>query len=321
MSELLESLGEGGVIAILAVFGALVLAVFALKVLGSFHRNFLRPGKDLKKLGKWAVVTGCTDGIGKAYAQALAKKGLSVVLISRTEAKLQDLKKEIDGKCYSGVETKYVVCDYSKFDEKARGVVSSAIKDLDVGVLVNNVGVSYRYPRFFDELADDEVANLMEMNVNSTTWMTKFVISGMVERKRGAVVNISSASAMYTLPLLGQYAAAKSYVVAFSRALNAEYAKKGISVQCQVPFYVATKLAKMRKAFSVPTPDEYVKVALKYVGQPESVASPFWVHNVMRGVMDLLPESIVTGQIMSMHLAIRKKGLKKDAAKKADKSE
>uniref|UniRef100_A0A7S4IX45 Steroid dehydrogenase n=1 Tax=Odontella aurita TaxID=265563 RepID=A0A7S4IX45_9STRA len=320
MSDVLESLREGDALSILAAFGAFTLFTFSLKVLGSFHRNFLRPGKNVKKLGKWAVVTGCTDGIGKAYAQALAKKGMSVVLISRTEAKLQDLQKEINEKGYDGVETKYIVCDYSKFDDKARENVSNEIKGLDIGVLVNNVGVSYRYPRFFHELADDEVANLMEMNVNSTTWMTKFVIGGMVERKRGAIVNISSASAMYTLPLLGQYAAAKSYVVAFSRALNAEYAKKGITVQCQIPFYVATKLAKMRKAFSVPTPDEYVKLALKYVGQPESVVSPFWVHSVMRGVMDLLPESVVTSQIMSMHLAIRKKGLKKDAAK-AEKSE
>ena len=54
------------------------------------------------------VVTGATDGIGKAYSLALAKKGMSIVLISRTEAKLQAVKKEIDDKNYSGVEVKYV---------------------------------------------------------------------------------------------------------------------------------------------------------------------------------------------------------------------
>jgi len=87
---------------------------------------------------------GATDGIGKAYALALAKQGLNVMLISRTEAKLQDVKKEIDDKGY-GVETKYVVCDYSNFDQKAKNAVNAAIKDLEVGVLINNVGVSYRY--------------------------------------------------------------------------------------------------------------------------------------------------------------------------------
>lgn len=88
---------------------------------------------------------GATDGIGKAYALALAKQGLSIVLISRTEAKLQDVQKEIDAKGYEGVQTKYVVCDYSNFDQKAKNTVATAIKGLDVGVLINNVGVSYRY--------------------------------------------------------------------------------------------------------------------------------------------------------------------------------
>ena len=98
-----------------------------MQVLGSLYQTFLRPGKDLKKLGKWAVVTGCTDGIGKANATALAKKGMSVVLISRTESKLQDLKIEIDGKGYNGVETNIVVCDYSKLDQKACDTVSTSI--------------------------------------------------------------------------------------------------------------------------------------------------------------------------------------------------
>jgi len=319
MAAVLESLRGGDpIITALAVFGAAIVLSKSLKVLGSLYQTFLRPGKDLKKLGKWAVVTGCTDGIGKAYATALAKKGMSVVLISRTESKLQDLKKEIDGKGYNGVETKIVVCDYSKFDQKARDTVSAAIKDIDVGVLINNVGVSYRYPMFFNELASDEIANLMEMNVNSTTWMTKFVIDGMVERRRGAIINMSSGSAMYTLPLLAEYSGAKSFIVSFSKALNAEYAKKGISVQCQIPFYVATKLAKMRKSFTVPTPDDFIRVAMKTIGQSECVVSPYWPHTLMGAVMDIMPESIVTSVIMSMHMAIRKRGMKKDAAKKAE---
>lgn len=88
---------------------------------------------------------GATDGIGKAYALALAKQGLSIMLISRTETKLQDVQKEIESKGYDGVEVKYVVCDYSNFDQKAQNTVNAAITDLDIGVLINNVGVSYRY--------------------------------------------------------------------------------------------------------------------------------------------------------------------------------
>jgi 17beta-estradiol 17-dehydrogenase / very-long-chain 3-oxoacyl-CoA reductase len=283
----------------------------------AIYKTFLRPGKNLKQLGEWAVVTGATDGIGKAYALALAKKGLKVVLISRTESKLQEVAKEISEKV-PGSETKYVVCDYSNFDAKARDTVSKAIKDLDVGVLINNVGVSYRYPMYFHELTDEEVTGLMELNVASTTWMTRFVIKGMAERKRGAIVNLSSGSAMYTLPLLAEYSAAKSYIEKFSRALDAEYKGMGITVQCQIPFYVATKLAKLRKSLTVPTTSEYVNLAVNWIGYPDPVASPFSLHAFQGWVMDQLPESLVTFGIMQMHLATRKRGQKKDARVAAD---
>lgn len=178
--------------------------------LGNFYKYFLRPSKNLKKLGEWAVVTGATDGIGKAYAFKLAKKGLNVVIISRTKSKLDAVKNEIEEK-YAGVSVKVVVCDYSDFNPTVRGKVraneerrrysrlyfrpanasncsffmsqvAKALDGLDIGVLVNNVGVSYVFPKYFSELSEDEVEGLMEMNVNSTTWMTHMVLPGMMER-------------------------------------------------------------------------------------------------------------------------------------------
>ena len=118
------------------------------------------------------------------------------------------------------------------------------------------------------------------------------------------------------MPLLSQYSAAKGYIEKFSRGLNAEYSGKGITVQCQAPFYVATKLAKMRKSFTVPTPDSYVKMAVRWVGHSDDVVSPFWFHNLQGWVIDSLPSSIIDPQVMNMHMAIRKRGMKKEAMKK-----
>lgn len=300
-----------------AAIGAIASLSFLHKVITSTYKTFLRPEKKFKKMGKWAVITGATDGIGKAYALALAKRGMSIVLISRTEAKLQAVAKEIDEKGYEGVETKYIVCDYSNFDKKAQDSVSNAIKDLDIGILINNVGVSYPYPKFFHELSDDQVASLMEMNISSTTWMTKMVIGGMEQRKRGSIVNIASAAGLYTMPLLAEYSAAKAYIEKFSRGLSSEYGKKNITVQCQTPFYVATKLAKMRKSFTTPTPDEYVKLALRWIGYSDVVVSPYWFHATQGYLMSVLPSRVVDPKVLGMHLAIRKKGMKKEAAKKA----
>jgi 17beta-estradiol 17-dehydrogenase / very-long-chain 3-oxoacyl-CoA reductase len=249
---------------------------------------------------------------------ALAKKGMSVFLISRTESKLQDVKKEIEEKNYDGVEVSYMVCDYSKFDKAAQDKVAKAITPLDVGVLINNVGVSYRYPMHFHELTDDEVQALMTMNIDSTVWMTRLVLPGMRETKSGAIVNLSSGSALYTLPGLAEYSGSKGFIEKFSRAINAEYTSKGVTCQCQVPFYVATKLAKLRKSATVPTAKEFVNLGIKWVGYSDCIVSPFILHAIQGWFMDVLPEFILTKGIMSMHMATRKRGQKKDAIKAAE---
>ena len=279
----------------------------------------MRPGKDLRKYGKWVVITGATDGIGKAYAFVLAKKGLSLVLISRTEAKLQAVKEEIDAKGYPGVEVKYIVCDYGKFDNAMRTKMQKELEGLEIGVLINNVGISYRYPRYFHELPDEEVQSLLTLNIDSTVWMTRLVLPGMLERKKGgAIVNLSSGSAMVTMPLLAEYGASKSFIEKFSRALNAEYRDKkngGISCQCQAPFYVATKLAKMRQSLAVPTPEAYAAAGVKWIGHADTaVVQPYWVHGLQGWILQhVLPDSVVANLVGSTHKAIRKKGLKKDA--------
>jgi 17beta-estradiol 17-dehydrogenase / very-long-chain 3-oxoacyl-CoA reductase len=283
-------------------------------VASSTYKTFLRPGKDLKKFGKWAVITGATDGIGLAYAHALAKKGISIVLISRTESKLQQVQQEVLSKNYPGVEVQYIVCDYSKFDAATKTAVKTKLEALDIGILINNVGISYRYPLFFHELTEEEVTTLLTINIDSVVYMTRMVLPGMIQRKRGTIVNISSGSALYTLPLLAMYSGSKSFVEKFSRAINAEYRTQGISCQCQVPFYVATKLAKMRPSLTVPSPSSYVKMAIKWIGYSNNaIVQPFWIHAVQGYIMHYVPDSIIATVIMGMHLSIRKKGIKKDA--------
>lgn len=174
--------------------------------------NFLRPSKNLKKYGSWALVTGSTDGIGKAFAFELAKKGLNLVLVGRNVKKLEDVSSEIKSK-YSKTEVKNVVLDFSGSDLK-EGVekIKDVIKDLDVGVLINNAGVSYPYARFFHEVDDELLNNLIKVNVEGTTRVTQAVLPGMLQRKRGAIVNIGSGAAIVipSDPLYAVYAATKA---------------------------------------------------------------------------------------------------------------
>ena len=206
----------------LMYLGGLFLLSQALSLLSVLYKTLLRPGKNLKKYGEWAVVTGATDGIGKEMAFELARKGQSVFLMSRSEDKLTAVKDELAAK-YPKVGVKTLAVDFSKFTAAQAAMVKKQLAGLEVGVLINNVGISYEFAQWFHELTDAEVQGLVSLNVESTTWMTRAVLPGMLARKSGAVVNMSSAAARAPLPLLAQYSASKGYIENFTRSLDAEY--------------------------------------------------------------------------------------------------
>jgi len=281
------------------------------------HSFFFRRSKCLREYGEWAVVTGATDGIGKAYAFELARQGLSVLVISRTEAKLVELEQELQ-QMYPKVKVAHLAIDYSNFGVEARESVRAKIAGLDVGVLVNNVGMSYPFTKYFHELKDEEISGLVEMNVNSTVWMTRLVLGtedgeGMIKRRRGAIVNTSSGAGRTTSPLLAEYSAAKSFIEMFSKGLKAELESFGIHVQVQAPLFVATKLAKIRNtSLTVPSPAAYARSAVAHIGYEDSV-SPYWSHALQLWFLRQLPEWVNIKIGLTMHLPIRKAGMKKEA--------
>ena len=159
-----------------AAVGGLVGLLYVENVLSFFYGHFLRPCKNLKKrFGSWTVVTGATDGIGKAMAFEFARKGLNVVLISRSKDKLDECAVELQAK-YPKVEVKVLAIDYGDFSAPVRTKVVAFLDGLDVGILVNNVGISYPYTKFFHELEDERVEQLISLNVDSTTWMSRLVL-------------------------------------------------------------------------------------------------------------------------------------------------
>ncbi|GFY40701.1 very-long-chain 3-oxoacyl-CoA reductase [Trichonephila inaurata madagascariensis] len=243
---------------------------------------------DWKKLGRWAVVTGSTDGIGKSYSKALAAKGFNIVLISRTQKKLEDVAQEIEKK-YS-VQTKTVAVDITD-ESSIYDKIRSEIQDLDIGVLVNNVGMSYPYAEYLTKVPNAEtfVENLIKANIVSCTRMTLLVLPVMEKAGRGVILNISSLSALTPVPLLSMYSASKVYVNFFSKATQEEYKKKGIIVQSVLPGFVSTNMSKMRPSFTTCTPDAFVKWAMKTVGI-ETQTYGYPVHKLQGYAQEILAE-------------------------------
>ncbi|QHO15431.1 Very-long-chain 3-oxoacyl-CoA reductase [Arachis hypogaea] len=216
--------------------------IFVLKNLFNFvkwvWRMFFRAPKNLRDYGSWAIITGSTDGIGKAMALELASKGLNLLLLGRNPTKLEATSNEIREKNNKvSVEVKCLVVDFEKENgERIKERVEEAIEGLDVGILVNSAGLAYRYARFFHEVDSNLINSIIKVNVEGTTWITKAVIQKMVDKKKGAIINMGSGSTVVlpSYPLVTLYAATKAYLAMLSRSISLEYKQQGIDIQCQV---------------------------------------------------------------------------------------
>lgn len=225
----------------------------------------LRHNVDLTKFGKWAVVTGCTQGIGRAYVDALAKLGLNLVLMARSSEKLAQVEKEVC-EAYQ-VDVKIIVVDFADGDRRVYKEIETQLKEMEVGILINNVGMCNAAPEYFLDLSRDFCHDLINCNMLSMTMMTSFVLPGMLQRKRGVVVTVGSLTGITPAPFLSLYGSSKAFVDRLTVALDLEYHDQGIIFQSLTPGYIATNMSKFKLSTKyVPTPMEFVDAAIKRVG-------------------------------------------------------
>ncbi|GLV45728.1 uncharacterized protein CBL_02748 [Carabus blaptoides fortunei] len=292
---------ETSVTGLLAIVGAVVICFFLLDTvftLLQYARGFLSkyflPHENhtlVAKYGKWAVITGSTDGIGKQYALELAARDMNIVLISRNMEKLRNTAQEIESK-YS-VKTKIIVADFSRGSEVYEHIENELL-GIPVAVLVNNVGMQYSYPKYVSEASEKELSDLINVNVGAVTHMSKMLLPQMRQRGKGAIVNVSSGSEMQPLPLMTVYAATKAYVKSFTEALRFEYARQGITVQHLSPLFINTKMNEFshrlrQTSFFVPDAVTYAKYAVKTLGVVDHTTG-YWGHGIQSFFMSIFPE-------------------------------
>jgi short-subunit dehydrogenase len=180
---------------------------------------------------KYALVTGASSGIGYEMAKLFAQDGKNIVVVARSQDRLEKLKTEIENK--SGTKVIVLVKDLSKPNAPQEIFSELGKKSINVDVLVNNAGFNV-YGEFAGTDWGQE-AEMLQVNITSLTQLTKLFLKKMLENKSGKIMNVASGAAFAPLPLSSVYAATKAYVLHFSEALANEVEGTGVSVTCFCP--------------------------------------------------------------------------------------
>jgi len=244
------------------------------------------------RYGAWCLVTGCTQGIGKEYALGLAARGMDVVLVGRNKNRLADVRSEIES--LHKVKTKVIVADLS--DVNATQAVVDDVKrwGIDLGILVNNVGSAGEHMMPFLEQEEDTVRDMVVVNMIPCTLLTHAFLPAMREKRRGAIINISSVAVMQPMPYIAVYAATKHYVHAFTEALAYENRGSGVTFQEVSPGAVDTALTKYlptSRFSSRAKPGTFVKSSLTTLGH-SSTTCGWWPHSLQLQLLNTLPSMV-----------------------------
>jgi len=228
----------------LSAVGALTVASSALRCMSFVRTNYLT-SVDMKrkygKAGNWAVVTGASEGIGHAMALDLGRRGFNVCVIARTKAKLDAVVEELRA---LGVEGQAISFDFAAATPQSWSELFAQLDKLEIAVLVNNVGVNYTFTNYFENESVDTDLRLIKVNCESNVQMTKYVLPKMKAKQCGAIVILSSVSAVLPTPLLATYAGTKAFGLAFGKGLYFELKQFGIDVLTVTPNVVVSKMTQ-----------------------------------------------------------------------------
>jgi len=188
--------------------------------------------------GKKAIITGAGKGIGRATALSLAKEGVSLGLVARTETDLQKVAKELEN---DGVDVFIATADVGS-NEEVETAMEQLMNDLgSVDILINNAGIA-KFGGFL-ELDVEEWERIIQVNLLGMYYVTRAILPKMIEQKSGDIINISSTAGERGGPKTSAYSASKFGVLGLTESLAMEARKSNIRVTALTPSTVVTDLA------------------------------------------------------------------------------
>ena len=191
-----------------------------------------------------ALITGASAGIGREFARQLATRARTLVLVARREQPLNELRVELRNRNPQlNVHVRVVdLCDKLQIDELVRWLAQNKI---DIDFLINNAGLGDYGPVATSDIERNN--RIIQVNIAAVTFLTRQLLRQMIEKKRGAILNVSSSAGFLPIPGMTVYAATKAYVNSFTEALRAELLGSGVSVTALCPGPVHTEFGDVAK--------------------------------------------------------------------------
>ncbi|MDH4169729.1 MAG: SDR family oxidoreductase [Acidimicrobiia bacterium] len=239
-----------------------------------------------------AVVTGASSGIGEALARRLSQAGTHVVLVARTQSRLDELADQLGGPDRATV----LVADLA--DRAGVAPVAELIAgEPEIDLVVNNAGFGVS-----GAIAESDVERqlaMIDVNVRCLTQLSHAAAAAMAPRGRGGILNISSVGGYVPAPSFAVYGATKAYVTSFSQALHAELESAGVHVTCVAPGFTRTEFqdraeydSSKMPGFMWQTADEVAKIALDATAKNKAMVVPGLPNKLMVAAVKPLPSAL-----------------------------
>ncbi|QNK61841.1 SDR family oxidoreductase [Pedobacter sp. PAMC26386] len=253
----------------------------------------------------YALITGASKGIGKSIALSLAHSGYHLLLVARSEDDLQLLSQSIAE--IHKVQVYYLAVDLS--DHKAATQVTTWCTHItpNLSILINNAG--YGLWGNFDELKIQEQMNMLKLNIDAVVELTHRLLPVLKQQKQAYILNVSSTAAYQAVPTLAIYAASKSFILSYSRALRHELKDGPVSVSCLCPGPTATgfssragmdALAELAEKFNM-TPENVAETGLKAMFRKKAEIVPGFLNKLSVFTAGLLPKSLIESITASLY--------------------
>jgi len=223
------------------------------------------------KYGQWAVVTGASDGIGKAFSELLAQAGFNLVVAARRQDVLAGLAKHLSNS--HGIEVRPVACDLGR--PGGISLLEAATKELNAGLLVAAAGFGTSGPFLSSDLNAE--LGMIDVNCRAVTALAHAFGNRFVRRGGGGIILLSSLVAFQGVPRAANYAATKAYVQTFAEGLRQELSGSGVEVLAVAPGPVRSgfgQRANMQMGMAQ-TPAEVARGALRAIGTRGTVRPGF----------------------------------------------